>query len=150
MVGAAWWFFILVLVASYTANLTAYLTIERMVSTLLYYILRFAIYDTYDSKPKNDYILFYLKFCSYIVVILSSNCRWIVKTDWCRVWGSNRWSNVQFLSSISGKKLCKNICMYDVNRFIVQWIFFHLPPLHIYSFQHIKEWMNTCSIEATR
>ena len=32
VVGAAWWFFVLVLVASYTANLTAYLTVERMVS----------------------------------------------------------------------------------------------------------------------
>merc|ERR1712020_411906 len=33
VVRAAWWFFILVLVASYTANLTAYLTIERMSSS---------------------------------------------------------------------------------------------------------------------
>jgi len=33
VVGAAWWFFILILVASYTANLTAYLTIERMASS---------------------------------------------------------------------------------------------------------------------
>lgn len=33
VVGAAWWFFILVLVASYSANLTAYLTIERMSSS---------------------------------------------------------------------------------------------------------------------
>lgn len=30
IVGGAWWFFTLIIVSSYTANLAAYLTVERM------------------------------------------------------------------------------------------------------------------------
>ena len=30
MVGSAWWFFTLIIVSTYTANLAAFLTIERM------------------------------------------------------------------------------------------------------------------------
>ena len=30
MVGSAWWFFTLIIISSYTANLAAFLTIERM------------------------------------------------------------------------------------------------------------------------
>jgi hypothetical protein len=33
IVGGAWWFFSLILISSYTANLAAFLTVERMVST---------------------------------------------------------------------------------------------------------------------
>ena len=32
IVGVAWWFFSLILISSYTANLAAFLTVERMVS----------------------------------------------------------------------------------------------------------------------
>jgi len=30
MVGSAWWFFTLIIVSTYTANLAAFLTVERM------------------------------------------------------------------------------------------------------------------------
>ncbi len=35
LVGGAWWFFSLIIVASYTANLAAFLTVERMVIWIL-------------------------------------------------------------------------------------------------------------------
>ncbi|XP_059150176.1 glutamate receptor 3-like [Physella acuta] len=34
IIGGAWWFFVLILISSYTANLAAFLTIERMVSPI--------------------------------------------------------------------------------------------------------------------
>ena len=34
MVGGIWWFFTLILIASYTANLAAFLTVERMKSPI--------------------------------------------------------------------------------------------------------------------
>jgi len=34
MVGGIWWFFTLILIASYTANLAAFLTVERMQSPI--------------------------------------------------------------------------------------------------------------------
>jgi len=34
MVGAVWWFFTLILISSYTANLAAFLTVERMVTPI--------------------------------------------------------------------------------------------------------------------
>lgn len=34
IVSAVWWFFILILISSYTANLAAHLTFERMVPTI--------------------------------------------------------------------------------------------------------------------
>lgn len=34
IVGGAWWFFSLILISSYTANLAAFLTVERMVKAL--------------------------------------------------------------------------------------------------------------------
>ncbi|XP_036337908.1 glutamate receptor 1-like isoform X2 [Rhagoletis pomonella] len=34
IVGAAWWFFTLILISSYTANLAAFLTVERMVTPI--------------------------------------------------------------------------------------------------------------------
>jgi len=34
MVGGIWWFFTLILIASYTANLAAFLTVERMRSPI--------------------------------------------------------------------------------------------------------------------
>ena len=34
IVGATWWFFTLIIISSYTANLAAFLTIERMVSPI--------------------------------------------------------------------------------------------------------------------
>lgn len=34
IVGSAWWFFTLILISSYTANLAAYLTVERMVTPI--------------------------------------------------------------------------------------------------------------------
>lgn len=34
IVSAVWWFFALILVASYTANLAAYLTVERMITPI--------------------------------------------------------------------------------------------------------------------
>lgn len=30
VIGGAWWFFVLIIITSYTANLAAFLTIERM------------------------------------------------------------------------------------------------------------------------
>ena len=38
IVGGAWWFFSLILISSYTANLAAFLTVERMASALRGYI----------------------------------------------------------------------------------------------------------------
>ena len=32
--AAAWWFFTLILISSYTANLAAFLTVERMISPI--------------------------------------------------------------------------------------------------------------------
>ena len=34
LVGACWWFFCLILVSSYTANLAAFLTVERLVTPI--------------------------------------------------------------------------------------------------------------------
>jgi len=34
MVSGIWWFFTLILIASYTANLAAFLTVERMLSPI--------------------------------------------------------------------------------------------------------------------
>ena len=34
LVASAWWFFTLILISSYTANLAAFLTVERMVSPI--------------------------------------------------------------------------------------------------------------------
>jgi hypothetical protein len=34
IVGSTWWFFTLIIISSYTANLAAFLTIERMVSPI--------------------------------------------------------------------------------------------------------------------
>lgn len=34
IVGSVWWFFTLILISSYTANLAAFLTVERMVSPI--------------------------------------------------------------------------------------------------------------------
>lgn len=34
IVGACWWFFTLILISSYTANLAAFLTVERMVAPI--------------------------------------------------------------------------------------------------------------------
>ncbi len=34
IVGAAWWFFTLILISSYTANLAAFLTMDRMTSSI--------------------------------------------------------------------------------------------------------------------
>jgi hypothetical protein len=34
VVASAWWFFTLILISSYTANLAAFLTVERMVSPI--------------------------------------------------------------------------------------------------------------------
>ncbi|CAL1535039.1 unnamed protein product, partial [Lymnaea stagnalis] len=34
IIGGAWWFFVLIIISSYTANLAAFLTIERMVSPI--------------------------------------------------------------------------------------------------------------------
>jgi glutamate receptor 3 len=34
MVGAVWWFFTLILISSYTANLAAFFTVERMVTPI--------------------------------------------------------------------------------------------------------------------
>lgn len=34
IVGAVWWFFTLILISSYTANLAAFLTVERMVNPI--------------------------------------------------------------------------------------------------------------------
>lgn len=34
IVGSVWWFFTLILVSSYTANLAAFLTVERMVTPI--------------------------------------------------------------------------------------------------------------------
>lgn len=32
--GSVWWFFVLILISSYTANLAAFLTVERMVTPI--------------------------------------------------------------------------------------------------------------------
>lgn len=34
IVGSVWWFFTLILISSYTANLAAFLTVERMVAPI--------------------------------------------------------------------------------------------------------------------
>ena len=34
MVGTIWWFFTLILISSYTANLAAFLTVERMITPI--------------------------------------------------------------------------------------------------------------------
>lgn len=34
MVGSVWWFFTLIIISSYTANLAAFLTVERMVTPI--------------------------------------------------------------------------------------------------------------------
>ena len=34
LAASAWWFFTLILISSYTANLAAFLTVERMVSPI--------------------------------------------------------------------------------------------------------------------
>ena len=34
MIGSAWWFFTLIIISSYTANLAAFLTIEKLVSPI--------------------------------------------------------------------------------------------------------------------
>jgi len=34
IVGSAWWFFTLIIISSYTANLAAFLTIERMLTPI--------------------------------------------------------------------------------------------------------------------
>jgi hypothetical protein len=34
IVGGVWWFFTLILISSYTANLAAFLTVERMVTPI--------------------------------------------------------------------------------------------------------------------
>jgi len=34
LVSGIWWFFTLILIASYTANLAAFLTVERMISPI--------------------------------------------------------------------------------------------------------------------
>jgi len=33
-VGATWWFFTLIIISSYTANLAAFLTVERMITPI--------------------------------------------------------------------------------------------------------------------
>ena len=35
IVGGIWWFFTLIIISSYTANLAAFLTVERMVSEIM-------------------------------------------------------------------------------------------------------------------
>ena len=34
VVGSAWWFFTLIIISSYTANLAAFLTVERMLTPI--------------------------------------------------------------------------------------------------------------------
>ena len=34
IIGSAWWFFTLIIISSYTANLAAFLTIERMLTPI--------------------------------------------------------------------------------------------------------------------
>lgn len=34
IVGSVWWFFTLIIISSYTANLAAFLTVERMVTPI--------------------------------------------------------------------------------------------------------------------
>ncbi|KAA0192057.1 hypothetical protein HAZT_HAZT009424 [Hyalella azteca] len=34
IVGSVWWFFTLILISSYTANLAAFLTVERMITPI--------------------------------------------------------------------------------------------------------------------
>lgn len=34
IVGAIWWFFTLIIISSYTANLAAFLTVERMITPI--------------------------------------------------------------------------------------------------------------------
>jgi hypothetical protein len=34
IVGSAWWFFTLIIISSYTANLAAFLTVERMLTPI--------------------------------------------------------------------------------------------------------------------
>jgi len=46
IVGSAWWFFTLIIISSYTANLAAFLTIERMLTPI----------ENADDLAKQTYI----------------------------------------------------------------------------------------------
>ena len=60
IVGGIWWFFTLIIISSYTANLAAFLTVERMITP---------IENAEDlSKQKGMYI------CMYVLFILQNSC----------------------------------------------------------------------------
>lgn len=87
IVGSVWWFFTLILISSYTANLAAFLTVERMVTPIksakdLAYqnevqygtLMSGSTMDFFNVSTHYDsYILFHLfhtpSFISYIAVI---------------------------------------------------------------------------------
>ena len=48
IVGSAWWFFTLIIISSYTANLAAFLTIERMLTPI----------ESADDLAKQSQILY--------------------------------------------------------------------------------------------
>ena len=54
LVGCAWWFFSLIIVSAYTSNMAAFLTVERMLVSLIWLVIdvkaRWQFYFTYLSR----------------------------------------------------------------------------------------------------
>jgi len=70
IVGSVWWFFTLIIISSYTANLAAFLTVERMQSPIesaedLAKQTEIK-YGTVDSGSTKDFFRVFVAFCGYI------------------------------------------------------------------------------------
>ncbi len=59
IVGGAWWFFSLILISSYTANLAAFLTVERMVRSYVFCKWQLFVHFTaHEMKRKSWKVIF--------------------------------------------------------------------------------------------
>lgn len=87
IVGGVWWFFTLIIISSYTANLAAFLTVERMVSPIesaedLAKQTEIA-YGTLDSGSTKEFFRVWTQHTLLICPIslrLSSGCRKVIKS----------------------------------------------------------------------
>lgn len=72
IVGGVWWFFTLIIISSYTANLAAFLTVERMVSPIesaedLAKQTEIA-YGTLDAGSTKEFFMVCLSFKKCVIV----------------------------------------------------------------------------------